>query len=156
MSIFREIAEEFKNEIKRELEKASAEFNIQPAQQRPASPVASGSQPQRARMDSGVVEHASGQSSAQRPRTKKQKKKAPVQSSGTTIILPNDTNTQDAQVYGTQTYNTQPQNTQTQASVKRTRLNQIRTGLNPQTARNAILMAEIIGRPVSKRQHKRI
>ena len=114
MSLLREIAEEFKKEI----EKATAEFNTQPAQGR------SDSGENIARMNSkpsGTKKRSSEQS-----QTKKQKKRAPQQPAAVT-----------------------PTQVQTGTSVRK---HQLIRNLNPATARNAIVMAEIIGPPVSKRK----
>ena len=72
--------------------------------------------------------------------TKKQRKKAPQKKSASTAKRP------------------QPQ-TQAQPqsqTVATGQAHQLVANLNPQTARNAIIMAEIIGPPVSRRQRKRV
>ena len=125
MSLLREIAEEFKKEI----EKATAEFNTQPAQGSP------GSGGNIARMNSGVTPHSKSAAtgtkkrSSEQSQAKKQKKRAPQQPAAVT-----------------------PTKVQTGTPV---RTHPIIKNLSPATARNAIIMAEIIGPPLSKRGRKR-
>ena len=149
MSFFQEMIDEFKQEIQKEL----AVFDIQPTKKAPQSGQTS-SMP-----DSGVIEHKqstpvntgrkstnTGVRITDSSSTKKQRKKTPQKKSTSTSPRP------QAQTQAQQP--AQPQ-TQTQKSAQG-HAHHLVANLNPQTARNAIIMAEIIGPPVSRRQRKRV
>ena len=134
MSFFKEIVDEFK----REIEKATAELNAQTNKQapRPQGPPP----PQRTnKADSGVIEH----SGTERPKPKKQRKKAPAQQPAATGAA-GATGTTRSPVEKTQV--------QKQPIVTGNAARQLVSSLNPQTARNAIIMSEVIGPPVSRRK----
>ena len=139
MSFFQEMINEFKQEIQKEM----AVLDIRPDKQA-QQPVPASSMPAnmgRAPANTGV--RISDSSSP-----KKQRKKAPQKKSATTATRP-----QAQKKVAQQTQ----QQTQVQAQPVTTgHAQQLVANLNPQTARNAIIMAEVIGPPVSKRQRKRL
>ena len=141
MSFFQEMIDEFKKEIQKEM----AVFDIQPTRQVST------------KSDSGVIEHKQGMPAnmgrkstntgvriTDSSSTKKQRKKAPQKKSASTSPRP--------QAKAQTQQQTQPQTQTTAQSHK----HQLIANLNPQTARNAIIMAEIIGPPVSRRQRRRV
>ena len=136
MSFFREIAQEFRNEF----EKATAEFAPQSlakdfrGQSKPIAPHAANPYQQ------AVTQHAPGASSQQRPQANKQSKRSPQQGSR-----------QSGQQTGRQTSTAEQTQVRTVSPV---RAHQLVANLNPITARSAIIMSEVLGPPVSKRQRK--
>ena len=133
MSFIQEMINEFKQEIQKEL----AAFDIQPASQvsQPAPAPSQGMPASMGRAPANTGVRITGSSS-----TKKQRKKAPQKKTTTSPRPQAQTQAQQPQA---------PPQTQT---IAQGQTHHLITNLNPQTARNAIIMAEIIGPPVSRRQ----
>ena len=144
MSFFRDVIDEFK----REMEKAQAEFGVQqsmnPTQGKPVygsyGTVNSGMGGQtRVSMSTGTDGRTA---SSQRPaQSKKTRKKAPPQQQQIEpgIVTP--------------TGQAAPK---TQTVIPPSRAHKTVANLNPQSARNAIILSEVLGPPVSKRQNRRV
>ena len=139
MSFFKEIVTEFKNE----LEKAKSELGVDAKSFNPSNQNSTGSNPQVAPFNQSQGRQANTANTQRRKSSGKSRQRRETaesvstdESTGTTVA---------------------PRPSATSQSTARasSSVHSAVAGLNPQTARNAIIMAEVLGQPVSKRQRKR-
>jgi len=132
MSFFQEMINEFKQEIEKEM----AVFSTQPSTQSP--------RPKQAPASMGHTPANTGVRITDSTTAKKQRKKAPQKKSAPAAPRPQAQTQTQTQVEQRAQPHWQP--------VTTGRAHHLAANLNPQTARNAIIMAEIIGPPVSRRK----